>query len=577
MDLRELSVIEEKIAKIEDESKVETGIVEATFEDAISATGFGKFNLILLMLSVPCGWASIMDTTTMSYVVPAAHCDLDLNLEQRGMLNAITYLGMISGALIWGFLADTLGRKKILIVGYLFDAICVVIAALSQSYEMLLTAKFLTGLFMNGPFAALTTVVSEFHSAKYRGKIVMGLGVVYSFGQLIMPALGWLIIPQTMDYELFNGNIKLHSWNFFILICAIPSFVAFVGHCFLPESPKFLMTVGRNEEALGHCFLPESPKFLMTVGRNEEALRTFKRVYSLNTGKHRDTFQIKSLIDETKLNLGGKHGGAVTANRTKTQALKEGWQQIAPMFFPPHLWKISVAAGIQCALMLGTNTIRLWLPQIFTAMNDYQLLHNGATDSFPQIFTAMNDYQLLHNGATDSLCTMLEIITPNVGNTTEPEECVVNALSDFVYINAMIVAATSIILVSIISASINIIGKKRALITLSGTSAVAAICFYLAQNSATVVALSAISVTFLNTSLNIELAIVVDMFPTTLRTIAVAITLMIGRTGAMSGNVAFPYLLAIGCLPPFLVIGSIIFSGTLMAFLLPKTDLKAMK
>ncbi|KAK9758800.1 hypothetical protein QE152_g702 [Popillia japonica] len=93
MDLRELNVIEEKIAKIEDESKVETGIVEATFEDAISATGFGKFNLILLTLSVPCGWASIMDTTTMSYVLPAAHCHLDLNLEQRGMLNAITYLG----------------------------------------------------------------------------------------------------------------------------------------------------------------------------------------------------------------------------------------------------------------------------------------------------------------------------------------------------------------------------------------------------------------------------------------------------------------------------------------------------
>ncbi|KAI4457434.1 synaptic vesicle glycoprotein 2 [Holotrichia oblita] len=532
---KELSIIEEKIVKNESEEKREIGIVDASFEDAISATGFGKFNLILLVLSVPCGWASMMDTTSMSYVVPAAHCDLDLNLEQRGMLNAITYLGMISGALIWGFLADTLGRKKILIIGYLLDAICVIIAGLSQSYEMLLTAKFFTGLIMNGPFAALTTIISEFHCAKYRGKVVMVLGVIYSVGQLIIPALGWLIIPRNMDYDLLNGNIKLHSWNVFILICSIPSIIAFVGHCFLPESPKFLMTVGRNEEAL----------------------RTFKKVYSINTGRDPDTFLIKSLVDETKLNTGGKHGGAVTANRSKTQALKEGWQQIAPMFFPPYLWKISLAAGIQSALMLGTNTIRLWLPQIFTAINDYQLLHPNSAES---------------------LCTMLEIITPNDGgNTTQSKECVVNALSDSVYINAMIVATTSIVTGSTISASINILGKKRALLTLSGTTVLTTICFYLAQNSATVIALSAITVTFLNVSLMIEVAIVVDMFPTTLRTIAVAITLMVGRIGASSGNVVFPYLLAIGCLPPFLVIGCIISSGTIMSVFLPKTDLKAMK
>ncbi|KAK9758796.1 hypothetical protein QE152_g706 [Popillia japonica] len=130
----------------------------------------------------------------------------------------------------------------------------------------------------------------------------------------------------------------------------------------------------------------------MTTGRNDEALRTFKKVYSLNTGKHPDTFPIKSLIDEIKLNAGGKHGGVVTANRTKTQTLKEGWQQIAPMFFPPHPWKIILASAIQCGLMWGTNTIRLWLPQIFTAMNDYQLLHPNEIANF---------------------CTMLSIITPD--------------------------------------------------------------------------------------------------------------------------------------------------------------------
>lgn len=53
---------------------------------------------------------------------------------------------MIVSACLWGFLADTLGRKKILVFGYLTDAIFVIIAGLAQTYGMLLTAKFFTGL-----------------------------------------------------------------------------------------------------------------------------------------------------------------------------------------------------------------------------------------------------------------------------------------------------------------------------------------------------------------------------------------------------------------------------------------------
>ena len=53
---------------------------------------------------------------------------------------------MMSSALIWGFLADTFGRKKLLVVGYALHAVCVIVLGLSQSYEMLLVLKFITGL-----------------------------------------------------------------------------------------------------------------------------------------------------------------------------------------------------------------------------------------------------------------------------------------------------------------------------------------------------------------------------------------------------------------------------------------------
>lgn len=40
-------------------------------------------------------------------------------------------------------------------------------------------------------------------------------------------------------------------------------------------------------------FLPESPKFLMTVGRNKEALEVFQKVYTLNTGKSKEDFPVQ--------------------------------------------------------------------------------------------------------------------------------------------------------------------------------------------------------------------------------------------------------------------------------------------
>lgn len=66
---------------------------KATFETAITATGFGKFNIFLLLATLPTCWSSIFQLTTISYVFPAAQCDLSLSLEDKGMLSAATFAG----------------------------------------------------------------------------------------------------------------------------------------------------------------------------------------------------------------------------------------------------------------------------------------------------------------------------------------------------------------------------------------------------------------------------------------------------------------------------------------------------
>ena len=66
---------------------------EANFEEAVAATGYGKFHYLLYLVIIPASWASGFDTSTTSMIAPSAECDLNLTLFQKGILNAIVYAG----------------------------------------------------------------------------------------------------------------------------------------------------------------------------------------------------------------------------------------------------------------------------------------------------------------------------------------------------------------------------------------------------------------------------------------------------------------------------------------------------
>lgn len=92
--------------------------------------------------------------------------------------------------------------------------------------------------------------------------------------------LAWSIIPN--DIGITSTAFTYNSWRIFLLICAAPSFIV-AGLLLL---------------------LPESPKYLLSCGRYEEALDIFRGIYAINTGKPRDsytvnmTFSIRSRVDQ---------------------------------------------------------------------------------------------------------------------------------------------------------------------------------------------------------------------------------------------------------------------------------------
>lgn len=100
------------------------------------------------------------------------------------------------------------------------------------------------------------------------------MAAFWTLGNLFVAGLAWLIIPASIGYK--SPTFFYNSWQIFLLICSVPSFV--VG-CLL-------------------FMLPESPKFLLSRGRKEEALNIFKKIYHINTGQDVSEYPVKELIIE---------------------------------------------------------------------------------------------------------------------------------------------------------------------------------------------------------------------------------------------------------------------------------------
>uniref|UniRef100_A0A0C9RFK5 Sv2c_0 protein n=1 Tax=Fopius arisanus TaxID=64838 RepID=A0A0C9RFK5_9HYME len=262
-DLKDICSTYDEVIKNEQEGPVD-------FERAISLTGYGKFNYLLLLAILPAGWASIYGSTSMSYVLPSAECDLSLTMFDKGLLNSMPFAGMIVTAFFWGFLTDTYGRKKVLTYGYLTTSIFSFASCMSHASWLLILFKFINGILISGPYAALMSYLAEVHGEQQRSRIYMWLGVFFSLGHISIPCLAWIIIPQDFRIPIFNGSMDFTSWRMFLALCALPEFIAFI-----------VLT-----------WFPESPRFLLSKGRDDEALEVFRYIYALNTGKNGDTYAL---------------------------------------------------------------------------------------------------------------------------------------------------------------------------------------------------------------------------------------------------------------------------------------------
>ncbi|CAL7946178.1 unnamed protein product [Xylocopa violacea] len=518
-----ISVPDGNVVDTKRESNMENGKKNyADFETAIAAAGCGKFQYLLLLAIIPVSWATSIDTGSVAIILPSAECDLRMTFFQKGFLNAIVYLGMVASGYIWGYIADVRGRRVVFIYGYLADGICNVLAGFSQNFWTLVFFKFLSGFMVSGPHASIVAYASEFFGIQGRGRIALVLGFFVTSGNIVTAVLSWIIIPQGWSIVLWDGAFVYNSWRMFLSACGVPMVIGAV--CLL--------------------LFPESPKFLMSQGRMEDALEVFRKVYRMNTGNPAEEYPVLHLAN----------------NSGKGNADHDGMIEKKAIFFKPHLPRLLLVTVMQFGSMYAAHTIRLWQPQLFAILDNFDGTSYNLTAGYEPTFCEILD---LSTAAGRTSASVAENVT-----------CTDIVVNESVYVSTIIIAFFSGVFLLSASFAQYILSHKILLHISYIVAFTSLICMYWSTSTMVTLLLTGLFVGLTNTTLNTIVATTVVLFPTSLRAIAVSLVMTVGRIGTISGNLLFPVLLAQGCLASMIQLACFLLLCTILTCFLPSAKKK---
>ncbi len=183
------------------------------------------------------GWMfDAMDQGMVSGVMAAIGKEWMLTTGQLGLLGSSGMLGMALGAALSGMAADRFGRRAVVMYTLVIYGVASALAGFSTSFEMLLVLRFLTGFGLGGELPAASTLVSEYSPANARGRNVVILESFWAWGWILAALVAYMLIP-------------VYGWRMAFWVGAVPALYAAYLRKSVPESPRYLVSVGKVSEA----------------------------------------------------------------------------------------------------------------------------------------------------------------------------------------------------------------------------------------------------------------------------------------------------------------------------------------
>lgn len=177
------------------------------------------------------------DTGVISGAILFIQKQLHLDTWQQGWIVSGVLLGALVGAIIIGPMSDRLGRRKMVLSVAVIFFIGAIGCGLSPEFWSLVSFRFVLGIAVGGASTLVPMYLSEVAPAEMRGTLS-------SLNQLMI--MSGIFLAYVTNYA-WSG--MYHGWRIMLAAAAVPAAILFIGGLFLPESPRFLVRVGKVDQA----------------------------------------------------------------------------------------------------------------------------------------------------------------------------------------------------------------------------------------------------------------------------------------------------------------------------------------
>ncbi|WP_454765888.1 MFS transporter [Cupriavidus campinensis] len=226
------------IADTSDRISRKTSPATVSLESGIEAAGVGKFQYRLFVIFGLVWLADAMQVLSIGFSAPSIARTFGISVPQALQTGTFFFVGMLVGAFVFGRLADRIGRRPVLMMAVVIDALFGVASAFAPELTWLLALRFLTGIGVGGTLPVDYTMMAEFLPRDRRGRWLVLLESFWAIGTICLA----LLALAALSY----GD---QAWRVIFLVTGTPALIGVVLRFYIPESPMFLNQSGKSDEA----------------------------------------------------------------------------------------------------------------------------------------------------------------------------------------------------------------------------------------------------------------------------------------------------------------------------------------
>ncbi|PMS34747.1 putative MFS family arabinose efflux permease [Trinickia symbiotica] len=220
------------------------GVIETDLPSRLDRLPWGRFHTLIVVALGVTWLLDGLEVTLAGAVASALKASPVLRFSNAdvGFASSAYIAGAVLGALVFGWLTDRLGRRKLFFVTLALYLAATAATGLSWNLASFVLFRFLTGAGIGGEYAAINSTIQEFTPARVRGWTDLGINGTFWVGA----ALGAGSSIVLLDPALVPGD---YGWRACFLIGATLALVIVLMRMWIPESPRWLLTHNRPRPA----------------------------------------------------------------------------------------------------------------------------------------------------------------------------------------------------------------------------------------------------------------------------------------------------------------------------------------